>query len=426
LSTNSLFRQRGFTFLWWGQLLSITGDRLTYLALMGLMLEHSARDGGASFAALLAVFGNVVVAPVLLLAPFAGALIDRLNLKHVVVGADLLRAINVIAIPTAYALSPNIFVTFVLVFSLFTLNVLFLPAKSALIPAIVPPAELLRANSFLAGAGVAATGLGAVAGGYIVDRFGWPVAMQIDAATYLISVATLAAIPHVPRNRRAGPAATPHYLRDVWEGWGALRANAGVTTCIIALAAVWWAGGVLHVAGNQHVLESGQNPGMLQIGVLLCVIGLGTGLGTWWINTHGRAWTINANLGGGLVLAGCAIAVFGSASQLVWFLVAGLLLGLFAAPALILTETGLQQYAPPGQRARVFSGKDFLMRLTLLTSVSMTAWIVGYLGTSATLMICAATVAIVGLAVLRRPILTDHRDRSEPAANQQFAHESDI
>ncbi len=401
MKEKSLFHQRGFTCLWWGQLLSIAGDRLTYLALMGLLLEHSQTVGTVSFATLLAVFGNVVVAPVLMLAPFAGALIDRMNLKHVTVATDLLRALNVLAITLAYAFTPDVWLTFALVFTLFGLNVLFLPAKSALIPEIVPPDRLLQANSYLAGAAIAATGAGALAGGFVVDRYGWALAMQIDATTYLFSAFMLALVPYAQRVQATSSAPDQHYLSEVWEGWSVLRTNGGVLMCVIALATVWWAGGMLHVAGNPHVIASGQEPGMFQLGVLLCVIGLGTAIGTWWINTRGRSVSVATKLGGGLVLAGAAVALFGSTTQLPVLFVAGCLLGVFVAPALILTETGLQQYTSPDHRARVFSGKDFLMRLTLLASVSTTAWLVSAVGTTLAIWVCAATTACVGVVLIR-------------------------
>ena len=47
-ASSSLFRQRSFASLWWGQIFSITGDRFTYLALAGLFYEHSRIDSAAS------------------------------------------------------------------------------------------------------------------------------------------------------------------------------------------------------------------------------------------------------------------------------------------------------------------------------------------------------------------------------------------
>jgi DHA3 family macrolide efflux protein-like MFS transporter len=396
-----LFRQRSFAGLWWGQLFSITGDRLTYLALMGLFLQHS--SDRASYAALLAVLGNVVLAPVLLLAPFTGAWVDRRNLKHLLIVTDVLRAFVVLAIPWVYAASADVTLVFALVFLLFTLNVAFVPAKSALIPEIVPRTQLLAANSLLAGAGVLATGLGALAGGYIVDRWGFALAMQIDAATYLLSVLGILLIVYRHQTARAARSerSIASYALEVVAGWQLLRRKTDVFTALLALAAVWWAGGTLHVAGNDHIQSAASTPGMLRVGALLFAIGLGTGLGTWWINTRGRHHAPERLLGSGLMLAALAIVLFATTQLFAIFLVAAFLIGLFAAPALILTETTLQVAGDAGERARIFSAKDFIVRLTLLASLAASAWSVAAIGARPTLVVCAALLAVVGFAVFR-------------------------
>ena len=139
--------QREFAALWWGQLVSILGDRFNYLALLGLLATHtdSFRDTRASL--LLSVLANVMLAPVLLFSPFAGAWIDRVNLRRVLIASDTLRAVIVALIPVTYLATHHTFPVFVLVFLLFTCNVFFLPAKSAITPEIVPPSQLLAANS---------------------------------------------------------------------------------------------------------------------------------------------------------------------------------------------------------------------------------------------------------------------------------------
>jgi MFS family permease len=369
---------------------------------MGLLLEHSSDH--ASYAALLAVLGNVVLAPVLLFAPFTGAWVDRLDLRRVLVVTDLLRALIVLTIPIAYAMSGDVTWVFALVFTLFTLNVAFVPAKSALVPDIVPRGQLLAANSLLAGAGVLATGIGALAGGYIVDRWGWPLAMRIDAASYLLSVMGLLVVAyrHVPRSAPGSGRTVARYASEVVDGWRLLRRNADVYTALVALAAVWWAGGMLHVAGNDHIQSAASEPGMLRVGVLLFVLGIGTGIGTWWINGRGRQHPPARLLGGGLALAGLAVALFAATPYFAVFSVAAFLIGLCAAPSMILTETALQVAADAGQRARIFSAKDFIVRLALLVSLATTAWLVGSVGARATLAVCAALLVAIGLAVLRR------------------------
>jgi len=393
-----LLLQRDFAALWWGQLISILGDRLTYLALGGLLLEHTNRGADPRYAVLLALLGNVMVAPVLLFAPFTGAWVDRWNLQRVLVVSDVLRAGIVLAIPWLYALTGHTGTTFALVFALFTANVFFLPAKSAITPEIVHPAQLLAANSLLSVAGIAATAVGALAGGWVVDHWGWKTALEIDAATYLVSVVSLAAVRYRPGPHRPGrPAVSGSgYLAEVREGWSLIRRNAAVGLALIALGAVWLGGGFLHVAGNQHVQRAASIPGMERVGLLLFALGIGSALSTWWVNTHGRRAPRPVVLGAGFVLAGLSLVAFAVTTRFAVFAASGFLVGAFIAPAFVLTETLLQQGTEPRQRGRVFSARDFLMRLAFLVSVSVAGWITGALGTRATLLVCAALLAMVG------------------------------
>ncbi len=398
----SLFRERSFAALWWGQLFSIIGDRFTYLALAGLFYEHSTRDPRVSYAALLAIFANVVVAPVLLFSPFTGAWIDRHNLKHLLVASDVTRALIVLCIPILFDLTHSTDGVFALIFLLFTVNVVFLPAKSAIVPEIVRREQLLLANSLLAGAGILATAIGALAGGYIIDRWGWPLAMRLDAASYLISVVGLSLLAYRPSAQQTSlqPVTVRGYLHEVGTGWTLVRHNRAVGVGLLALAAVWFAGGTMHVAGNQHIQVMASQPGMTRLGALLFAIGVGSGIGAWWINTRGKRLPRAQVLGIGLALAGITMAVFATSRLFAVFVASAVLLGLFAAPALVLTETVLQEGTKLEHRARVFSVREFLTRLTLLISVSGAAWMVALTDPSTTMLACAAGLVVLGVSIV--------------------------
>ena len=93
-----------------------------------------------------------------------------------------------------------------IVFAMFTCNVLFLPAKSAITPEIVPARQLLAANALLAGAGIVATAIGALAGGWVVDHWGWGTALYLNGFTYLVSVFALLMIVYRPSKDSEGAA----------------------------------------------------------------------------------------------------------------------------------------------------------------------------------------------------------------------------
>ena len=417
-----LLLQRNFAALWGGQLISILGDRLTYLALGGLLLEHTHRGADARYPVLLAMLNNVMVAPVLLFSPFTGPWLDRMNLRTVLILSDLGRAVLVLMIPWAYAITGHTGFTFALVFGMFTCNVLFLPAKSAMTPEVVPHEQLLAANSLLSIAGIAATVVGALFGGWVVDHWGWSTALWIDAGTYAVSVLSLAMIQYAPR----APAAThagitwKTYLGEVGEGWAQIRRSAPVGLGLLTLGAVWIGGGFMQVAGNPHIQRAASIPGMERVGLLLAALGLGALLGTWWINTRGKRVPRPVLLGVGFLLAGGAIVAFAVTTRFAVFAIAAFLVGTFVAPAFVLCETLLQEGVDLAHRGRVFSARDFLMRLALLISGLAAAWLAAAFGTRLTLVVCAGLVALVGVLALvwgrRDPQLMRLPGEAAPAA----------
>ena len=397
-----LLAQRSFGALWWGQLISILGDRLTYLALVGMLAQHTREFRDLRSSLLLSLLANVMLAPVLLLSPFTGAWVDRWNLRRTLIVSDVIRAGVVFVIPALYAMTHHLGPAFALVFLMFTCNVFFLPAQSAITPEIVPPAQLLAANALLSVAGIIATAVGALCGGWVVDHLGWPTAMRIDGVTYLVSVVTLALVAYRPSPHREHPAALSWrgYLREIGEGFTVVRHNARVGLGLIALAAVWIGGGFLHVAGNLHIQRAASVPGIERLGILLAALGLGSGFGTWWVNTRGRRMPRPWLLGGGLLVVAIGLVAFAVSSRFAVFALAGFVIGLAAAPSFVLCETLIQEGTELQQRGRVFSMRDFLMRLLFLIGVTTAGWITRAFGTKPALLLCAALVAMTGLLTL--------------------------
>lgn len=398
-STRPLLAQRDFASLWWGQFISIFGDRLNYLALGGILLHHTDNFQDAKQSSLLlGILGNVMLAPVLLFAPFAGPWVDRWNLKRTLVISDTVRALLVLSIPLSYSFTNSVVPMFVIVFLLFTCNVFFLPAKSALTPTLVSAPQLLAANTLLSVAGIAATALGALSGGWIVDHWGWGTALYIDAVTYLVSVLALSMLrdPH-DSHSQAPPVTLRGYLREIGEGMLVVKRSPAVGLALTALGAVWVGGGFLQVAGNQHIQRAARDlAGMERIGILMAVLGVGAGLGTWWVNGPGRRVPQPLLLGLGLLMAGGWMVAFAVSSRFAVFSIAGFLIGLCIAPCFVITETLLQQGADPKQRGRVFSLRDFAMRLGFQIAILVAGFMTPLLGTTPTLLVAAGVIATAG------------------------------
>jgi hypothetical protein len=213
------------------------------------------------------------VLPVLLFAPFAGPWVDRWNLRNVLITSDLLRALCVLAIPFIYNATHLATPVWTLVFLLFTCNVFFLPAKSAMTPEIVPKEQLLSANTLLAVAGIVGTIAGFAMGGWVVDHWGWPTAILMDGATYGVSVISLAFIRYRARPRPVTDVTVRGYWKEILEGVRVVRASPKVGLALTALGAVWLGGGFVQVAGIQHIQRVASIPGAERIA------GLGGALG---------------------------------------------------------------------------------------------------------------------------------------------------
>jgi MFS family permease len=398
-----LLRQPDFLALFGGQLISISGERLTFVALTGLLLHHTGKFAEAGQSSLLLwLLGMAQLLPVLLFSPFTGAWVDRCNLKRVMVASDAVRALLVVLIPVSYLATRSVWPVNLLVFALFTCNVLFLPAKSAITPEIVPGHQLLLANALLAGAGIAGTAF-VVLGGWIVDHWGWGPALYINGATYLVSVLSLLLIRYRPAARAEAqpPVSVCRYLHEVGEGWRLVRTSPVLVLALVALAAVWVGGGFLNVAGNQHIQRAaGEQAGMERVAALMALVAIGSAFGTWWVNTQGRRWPRPLLLGVGLLLAAGGLVAFAVSTRFAVFAAAALLVGLGAAPVFVLPETMLQEGTETRQRGRVFSARDFLMRLMLLGGGSVAGIATPLIGTGETLLIAAGIIALAAVGAV--------------------------
>ena len=412
-----LLLQRDFSSLWWGQLISLWGDRMNYLAINGLVQEHTRGYLDPTHSSLmLSLHGTVSVLPVLLFSPFAGPWVDRWNLRRVLIVSDLLRALLVLSIPFLYQATHLAAPVWAVVFLMFTCNVFFLPAKSAMTPEIVPREQLLAANTLLAIAGIVGTVLGFATGGWLVDRFGWPFGLTMNAVTYGVSVISLAWIRYRPHPHPGGLAPPSRYWQEIVEGFRILRRSPAVRLAIIALSAVWVGGGFVQVAGIQHIQRAASIPGAERIAGLGGALGLGAALATWWLNTYGRTRARARVLGVGMILAGAWLVCLAVSRRYAVFAGASFLVGACIAPAFVLTEMLLQEGTDVRQRGRVFSLRDFVMRSLLLVSMGLATLLTPRLGTAVTLIVAAGCVATAGVLSL-----TWGREADAPATRSPAA-----
>lgn len=268
---------REFRRLWLADLLSLFGDWFNWIAL------YTAVDAllGTSQAV-----GWVIVAkslPFVFASPIAGPLVDRLPARALMVGADLIRAVLGLVLVVAWWWQ-----SVTLLFTATVLSILcsgvFLPAKNAAIPRIVPVERLGVANALTAGSWSITLAFGAALGGFVTDWLGVSAALALDAVTYVVSALLLLRLPALapPVDVGQGTAGTDVVpvggrFRDALaylSGRPALCAMAAVKA---GMACTSGALPMLTVFGNRVLSEV---PSPRTVGVLFAARGIGAVIGS--------------------------------------------------------------------------------------------------------------------------------------------------
>jgi Na+/melibiose symporter-like transporter len=172
LNYGRLIRNRRYFPLWLAQLTSNLGDTLHYIALVIWVYQRT----GSS----LVVAGTVFfeVAPVIICAPIAGVVIDRLPRKMVLVGADVVRALLVLALLA----TTELWQIYAIVALLSVAGVFFNPAVHATLPALLDKEDLLAANSVSWSTGRFVQIIGAALAAGVIAAVGAEVAFAAGAA----------------------------------------------------------------------------------------------------------------------------------------------------------------------------------------------------------------------------------------------------
>jgi dTMP kinase len=178
-----LLSDRGFRNLWVAQTISGIGDWLVVSLLISIVTQRSN-------ASALAIAGIMIakIIPSLLFSSVIGAVVDRFDRRRLMIACDVVNAVLCLGLlgtnllPDSAALAIIYTVTFLMEIA----NLLFVPAKNALIPMIVEERDLAAANGLSYTTQQASMLIGLLASGAIVAVF----------ATFLKAIAS-AGIPVV-------------------------------------------------------------------------------------------------------------------------------------------------------------------------------------------------------------------------------------
>src|SRR6266545_737987 len=225
----SLTEAGPFRLLFWGQALSVIGDRITPVAIAFAVLGlGSATDLGLVMAA-----GGV---PFALFALAGGVWADRVGRRRVMLASDVLRALSQ-ALVAALLLtgSAEVWMLAALSFVYGMSAAVFMPALVGLIPQTVAAPRLQEANALLALTRSIANVAGPALAGVIVTASGSGEAIAVDAGTFAVSALCLARLRLGTAPEAAEEEPEP-FLAGLRAGWLEVRSRAWLSWGLFAMS----------------------------------------------------------------------------------------------------------------------------------------------------------------------------------------------
>jgi len=405
-----LWGHANFNRLWTAQILSAFGSRITRTAIP--IIAVSALAVSPWQAALLSA---LTYAPYVLAGALGGGFVERANKTRLMVAMDLFRFAIVIAAPLAWWFNLLNFPLLCLLASLAGMaSALFQNADVSILPRLVGKDHLVAANSRLQATESIAELTGPGIAGVLIDLLTAPVAMIVDALTFIWSAFWLWRIPKadaqpVADAPESGPQ-TPllQTLRDdIVVGFLAI-ARCPPMRAIITATGIWYVSAGFFFATLMVFLlrELGLSPSVL--GVIISVGGLSALLGSLMARRLARA----VGYGPAIVLSFC-ISILGllmlipAAAFKAWaipFLVAQQFLGDFGIMIFTVLSVSLQQkLLPEDQLARANGFNQVVNGAGMTVSILIAGWVAETIGVSNTVML-GAGIGLIGVV----PLLTRH------------------
>jgi MFS family permease len=390
----AILRERDFALFFWAQAVSVLGDGIFPIALAFAVL-----DLGGSPTAL----GIVLIAGILPQTTFVligGVWADRLPRRTIMLASDLARVLIQAATATLLLSGEARIWQLVVLYALHaTASAFFMPAATALVPQVTPQERLQQANALLGITRSIAFGFGTALGGVFVGLISTGGAVALDACTFLISAACLAALGV----RAATGAGGTRFLSELRAGFEEVRRHRWLWLGLLnAFAFLMVVVAPFEVIGP--VVAKRDLGGAFAWGVILTGFSVGMLLGgLFMLRVHLKRPLFTA---GQLFFASCVAPLLLALPAPAWcialaYVGEGFAVGIFVTA----WETALQSHIPAEMLARV-GAWDWLGTIGgMPLGYALTGPIVDAVGTGPTLVgVAAAAFSLSLVFVLNRDL----------------------
>jgi dTMP kinase len=376
-----VLKNRDFMALWIGQGVSSIGDWV----IVGILLDSLNRLDPHWGVFWMMTFRFL---PAFLFGLLAGAVVDRLERKTLMILCELARCALVVAL----AFANSLVLICGIVFGIECFSLLFGPAKDSCIPDLVKKDEVMTANSMMSTSTYLTMALGTLIATVILGlaalihrfplvryvvaneaTFQHQFAFIVDALTFLVSAMLLFTIAFPKRRTLTDQKFSARSIfGDLKEGLSFMRTDP-LTRGILGIMIVGFiGGGSLYVLGApfaQQVLHSTGAKFTLILSMLMIGVVVGAGLTPWLSKKLAmNKWFTRAVIGFGVTMLVFAFVDLYPLSLVIIF-IGGCLLGYLLVSAYTLLHQNLSEDI----RGRVFAAMQTIMRTCLLISMGIFA-----------------------------------------------------
>jgi MFS transporter, DHA3 family, macrolide efflux protein len=386
----------GFSYVWWGQVVSQVGDGISKLALLWFVYSVTGSPLKTS------IIGILQTAPAIVLAPLIGVAVDRLPKKALLITSDLVRAVVIGLIPCWMSVdSFTVGSLYILVTLHAVATAVFGPALTAAVPSLVAPSQYTSANALLQ----ITTSLGIILGpalsGLGIAALSSQEVLCLNALTYVVSAACFIPIrfpPPVLSLATRSPLAS--MWRDVADGFRYVVKGRRIVIFLTVTASLYTfatsAFTTLFPVFARKLLDLGP----VEVGYLWSMLGVGllsvsvalTIVSSWGIKDRIKVIAF-ASAVSGLVLL--ALVTTNQASS------AAVLLMLLGAGLGVLTPVAwgvLQEVAPAHMLGRVLAFYTLGAMGAAMGGITLFGWITGQFGVPTAVVTIGAVMGCTGLS----------------------------
>jgi MFS family permease len=396
-ATRSILRDSTFARLWFIQAATQVGGNMALFALTVLVFDTTRSN--AAVGALVASF----VLPQIVLSPFAGVIVDRLDLRWALIGPNIVRSILTAGLALVGANVPmllalNLGVSFT--------SVALTPAEGSMIPRVVPRAQLQTAMGIFNLTLQASFALGfAFLGPLLVAVAGPSAVLAVVTALYIAATVACIGLPSAPpmRDVASGTQAAIRPFQELRDGLRVIRHDREVSRPILHQAAGASVAGVLGVLGPGLAATIGLEPN--QLAVIVVPLGIGVVVGVVGLRRFGdrlprrraaeTGHVVLGTLTASLALAGVVgmfLERFG-VSVLPFVIVVAVGAGAAYAVVSVSAQTALLESMPSEVRGRVFG-----VLASIVSAASLVPTLIA--GPLADKVSAPLVIGVVGIAVV--------------------------